>query len=327
MTTSDAGPRAKVSIIVPAYKAEGTIETCLHSLLRQDFGEIEAIVVNDCSPDRTGDLVADLARNDPRIRLLTPENNLGVHDARRLGLSAATGEYIGFVDADDFVEPNMYSTLLERLERDKADIAICSAALVSEGRRLAVRRVGIRRAEVVTTDILPKFCRLKFGSGVLWNKLYRRDVILGPGLLQLERAVDAAEDYIVNFGAFAAARTVTLCTEPLYNFVGHDSNASAQTGWGAFARLFRAYVVCLEKYTEQNPELAPLIDQLYLKQLHFPNYQMRSHGPASPDVTDHIATSLRRLADTNPLSIYSMIHSLPPPYSKFDRLLEALRKG
>jgi len=327
MSTISAAYQAKISIIVPAFRAEGSIETCVQSLQQQDLREIEVVVVNDCSPDRTGELVARLAADDPRIRLLTPEQNLGVHGARRLGLSVSTGDYIGFVDADDFVEPNMYSTLLQRLEDDVASIAICSAALVSNGRRLAVLRVGMRRTEVVTDDILPRFCRLKFGSGVLWNKLYKREVILGPGLLELEREVDASEDYIVNFGAFAAARTVTVCTDPLYNFVAHDSNASGQQGWPVFARLFRAYVVCLEKYAEQEPSLAPLIDELYLKQLHYPNYNMGQHGAPSPDVLEHIATSIQRMANVSPLSIYSILHALPLRYARLNRVLNALGKG
>jgi glycosyltransferase involved in cell wall biosynthesis len=327
MSTISTSSQAKISIIVPAFRAEGSIETCVQSLQRQDLRELEVVVVNDFSPDRTGELVARLAADDPRIRLLAPDHNLGVHGARRLGLSVSTGDYIGFVDADDFVEPNMYSTLLQRIEDDAASIAICSAALVSNGRRLAVRRVGMRRNEVVTDDILPRFCRLKFGSGVLWNKLYKREVILGPGLLELEREVDVSEDYIVNFGAFAAARTVTVCTDPLYNFVAHDSNASGQKGWSVFARLFRAYVVCLEKYAEQEPRLARLIDDLYLKQLHYPSYKMGQHGAPSPDVLEHIATSIQRMANVSPLSIYSILHALPLRYARLNRVLNALGKG
>jgi glycosyltransferase involved in cell wall biosynthesis len=324
MRTARTGNDAKISVIVPAFKAEGSIEKCVRSLLCQEHKNLEVLVVDDCSPDRLGVVVEELATEDSRVRLLRPAQNVGVHAARGMGLAAATGDYIGYVDGDDFVQHSMYSTLLKRIEEDDASIAICGAALFSNEQRLKVQRVGIRRTEVVSEGVLSRFCRLKFGSGVLWNKLYRRDVILSSGLQELEREVDGSEDYIVNFGAFASANRVTLCTEPLYNFVAHAGNVSGEKGWPVFARLLRSYVVCLEKYAAVDAKFAPLIDHLYLKLLHYDEYSMDRNDRPEPEIVDHIAASLRRMADANSLSIYSILQALPSRYAKVERVLKAL---
>src|SRR5690606_23769731 len=116
--------------------------------------------------------------------------------------------------------------------------------------------------------------------------------------------------------AFARARSVALCPEPLYNYVVHTGNASARGGWPLFARLFRAYVVCLEHYAREDPSYPPLIDKLYLKQLH----QRRSwlhDGSPDPATVEHVATSLRRLAEVSPMSILSILHSMPMWHSRF----------
>lgn len=325
MANETSGGNAKISVIIPAYKAENSIVPCVQSVLDQDFDNIEILVVNDCSPDRTRKVIEDSFANDLRVRLINPDQNVGVHAARRIGVAASTGNYIGFVDADDYVQPDMYSTLLKRMMDDNSLIAICSAALVSEGQRLSVQRIKIRRSDTVRKDVLAAFCRLKLGSGVLWNKLYKREVIEGPALMELERSVDGSEDYIVNFGAFARADTVSLCTEPLYNYVAHSASLSAEKGWTAFCRLFRAYVVCLEKYASDDPNLSRMIDRLYLKQLHFSVYLIADGDMPSSADKEHLAGSLHRIADINPSSVYNILHSLPPLYSRIERLRNIVR--
>ena len=311
-----SGPSV-VSVVVPAFNAEGSIGKCIDSIKSQDHQNLEIIVVDDGSTDGTFEIASQLSSTDPRVRVIRSAENVGVHKARALGLSHSCGGLIGFVDADDYIESQMYSTLLKAIERTGASIAICSASLISQGNRIG-RRIDVRSSKHVRRDILLKFSRMKFGSGVLWNKLYVRDVIEEPALL--DSKLEMGEDYVVNFGAFARASTVVLCRQELYNYVVHSSNASGQNGWPALAQLLRSYAVCLEIYLPSQEHLAPFINELYIKQLHFPIYRIPGERP-SEEITQNIAESFRRILAVNPSSIYSLLHAVPLWNEKIRRVL------
>lgn len=116
---------SKLSIIVPIYNVENYLNRCIDSILKQSFKDFEAILIDDGSPDRCGDIIEQYAKIDPRI-ITIHQKNQGVSAARNAGLKIAKGEYIGFVDPDDWIEPTMYSVLIQSIERYKSDIASCS---------------------------------------------------------------------------------------------------------------------------------------------------------------------------------------------------------
>ena len=113
-----------ISVIVPVYKVEPYIHQCVDSILKQTYKDLEIILIDDGSPDRCGDICDEYERKDKRVRVFHTENR-GLSAARNLGLREATGEYIGFVDSDDWIEPEMYEVLLRRLEETGADVSVC----------------------------------------------------------------------------------------------------------------------------------------------------------------------------------------------------------
>lgn len=113
-----------ISVIVPVYKAEPYIEACVGSILSQTFSDFELILVNDGSPDRSGELCDKLAKTDPRIQVIHKENG-GAATARNGGLDAAQGDYIAFVDSDDLIHPQYLEFLLQLLQTNNADFAMC----------------------------------------------------------------------------------------------------------------------------------------------------------------------------------------------------------
>lgn len=115
----------QISIIVPVYNAEKTIEKCLSSICNQTFKDLEIIVINDGSTDNSYSLCEDMASADKRIRLVT-QTNSGRSYTRNRGLELATGEWIGFVDSDDWIEANMYERLHTVCTSQHAEIAQCS---------------------------------------------------------------------------------------------------------------------------------------------------------------------------------------------------------
>ncbi len=115
---------AKISVIVPIYKVEKYIRKCVDSLVGQTLSDIEIILVDDGSPDDCGAICDAYAKQDARIKVIHKPNE-GLSEARNVGIKAATSEYIGFVDGDDYVAPDMYEVLYKNITEQNADVAVC----------------------------------------------------------------------------------------------------------------------------------------------------------------------------------------------------------
>lgn len=160
-----------ISVIVPAYNAEQTIERCLNSILGGSYKEIEVIVVNDGSVDGTAHRISAIAENDNRVNLINQQNT-GVAGARNTGLSNASGKYIAWCDSDDWVEPDWLESLHKHIVEYDADIAICRCQI--DGRP----SVNTGEVEIWNRDeAIALFLEHRELNGTLWNKLFRRDSI------------------------------------------------------------------------------------------------------------------------------------------------------
>ena len=113
---------AKVSIVVPVYKVEPYLDKCISSIVNQTYTNLEIILVDDGSPDQCPQMCDAWAEKDARIRVIHKENG-GLPDARNAGMAVATGEYIAFVDSDDWIAPDLYTHLYRRLTEDHSDIS------------------------------------------------------------------------------------------------------------------------------------------------------------------------------------------------------------
>lgn len=306
----DANQPCLISIIVPAFNTGAHIRRCVNSILGQIHKEIELIVVNDCSSDDTANILDEMAATDSRIKAIHLTENVGVHAARSRGVSVASGQYIGFVDADDWIAPEMFASLIkEATTGEGADIVICGAVLATAVGKTGRHKVRFRRRKKLENHLLERFCRLEFGSGVLWNKLYRTDLIRPYALLGLERKVDAAEDYIVNIGCFANAGRVVVLPETHYFYFVHPGSASRSTSNAkSFSRTLRAYVVCLEAYAGVLRAEFIHISNLYRLQLKLSCYQVQSFSDLT-SYCEEIRESLVRLARVYPEGVYALIHT------------------
>ena len=120
-----------ISVIVPVYKVEAYLDKCISSIVGQTYRNLEIILVDDGSPDNCGAICDAWAEQDSRIKVIHKENG-GLSDARNAGMSAATGELLGFVDSDDHISPEMYQLLYERMIADNSDISACGVEMVFE---------------------------------------------------------------------------------------------------------------------------------------------------------------------------------------------------
>lgn len=164
--------KPKVSVIVPIYNVEKYLAKCLNSLVNQTLKEIEIICVNDGSTDNSAKILEYFTKNDSRIKVIS-QQNLGISVARNAGLNIATGEYIGFVDSDDWVDLEFFEKLYNVAKENSADISC--AGFKRRGKILSTIRKSYKEIKVyedindkVVVDKLPE-------HNYIWNKIYLRD--------------------------------------------------------------------------------------------------------------------------------------------------------
>jgi glycosyltransferase involved in cell wall biosynthesis len=198
--------QALISVIIPAYNIENYIDDCLESVVFQSYGNLEIIVINDGSTDKTLEKIERFASRDKRMTVVT-EKNKGLSEARNKGLRLASGDYIAFVDGDDAIDTNYIKNLYEALKRADADISVCSY----NGVRKAVKTETV----LLRKEALSDFLTQRLGtSAVVWNKLYKREVLKG-----LKFPKDRLhEDNFFTPRALEKAKKVVIIPEKLYNY-------------------------------------------------------------------------------------------------------------
>ena len=163
-----------LSIIVPVYDVERYLQKCIDSILAQTFTDFELILVDDGSPDNCPALCDAAAAKDARIRVIHQKNG-GLSAARNAGLDAARGAWIGFVDSDDYIAPEMYEALYYAVQSTGADLALCDYAEVDEtGAPCPQMHASLSGTELTGRELLKKATDSPIQPA--WNKLYRRAI-------------------------------------------------------------------------------------------------------------------------------------------------------
>ncbi|MGN1139180.1 MAG: glycosyltransferase family 2 protein [Ruminococcus sp.] len=214
----------KVSIIVPVYKTKDTVKECVDSLLCQTLKNIEIILVDDGSPDESGKICDEFC-SDKRVKVIHKENG-GLSSARNAGLKAATGEYIGFVDSDDYVHPEMFERLYNRIISDKSDICICSHYTVdnagNNNEHFFINIPELLDKEMILNYlILPLIGANKERNeseieGFVWRNLYRRELIK-----EYEFKSEGeyfAEDIVSDLELYIKCKQISILNECLYYY-------------------------------------------------------------------------------------------------------------
>ena len=157
-----------ISIIVPVYNVEPYLRKCLDSILDQTYRDLEILIIDDGSTDGSGAICDEYAGKDDRIKVFHTENK-GLSAARNLGLDNASGDWIGFVDSDDWIEPDMYEVLLRKAEETGADVVECGCHI--DYRATSYEHPAIQRA-VSDIDAVESLIRGEIRTQV-WNKIWR----------------------------------------------------------------------------------------------------------------------------------------------------------
>lgn len=228
-----------VSVIVPVYKSEKTLTRCVESLLAQTYEDIEILLVVEAPPDGSGVLAEELAKTDSRIRILNQKNE-GVSNARNFGLQHARGEYIRFVDSDDYVMPDSVEILVRVMEETEADLVIAGFHHQYFGRRIL--KVPALEKDSITCSIsneeYPVFRADKasaeddmyklYQTGFLnmpWNKLFKRSLIQE----HFRRELNLGEDLLFNLAYMEQVEHFAVVQASVCEYIQDDRGTTLST--------------------------------------------------------------------------------------------------
>ena len=211
-------PMPKVSILIPVYNAEKTLRRCVDSVLHQEYTDFELILVDDGSRDNSPAICDNYARKDDRVKVIHAKNG-GVSRARNLGINAASGAYLQFIDADDWLTMDATKLLVRAMEEHQCDLVIADFYRVS-GERIS-HKGDIDGSVVLTREEFAQEMMenpADFYYGVLWNKLFRRDLIQ-KHQLHMDESVEWCEDFLFNLEYLLYVDRIFALQAPIYYYV------------------------------------------------------------------------------------------------------------
>ena len=215
----------KVSIIVPVYNCESSIERCLRSILTQTYQDIEVIAVDDGSKDKSGKICDKLAKEDDRLIVIHQENS-GVSKTRNKALKLATGKYIQFVDSDDYLADYATKSLVDAANKNGADLVIADFYRVIKNRISTKGKIKSKKVFSLQeyADHMIKD-PADFYYGVLWNKLYKRSIIEKYHLAMLED-INWCEDFLFNLEYVKYCKVFFAIQIPIYYYFKNENSLS-----------------------------------------------------------------------------------------------------
>lgn len=226
----------KISVIIPIYNTAEYLARCLDSILHNTYQNLEIICVNDGSTDNSLIILEQYAAADSRI-ISVNKANAGVSAARNTGLDIATGDFIAFVDSDDWVHPQYFETLVLVQGQTEADIVICRYISTGE-RNQEFNQIDLKTVEVTSvsnTDAM-KIGQLK---RLVWGRLYKRSSISG---LRFENGLQWGEDTIFSIRSLCRASNIALISSELYFYFQRETSAMRTVALRDKLALARYYV-------------------------------------------------------------------------------------
>lgn len=252
----------KISIIVPVYNIETYVAKCIKSILNQTYQNLEIIIVNDGSTDKSGKICEYYSQQDRRITLIN-QTNQGLSMARNNAIQISTGEYIGFVDGDDWIEHDMYDLLYKNIIQHDADISICGFTLENNN-DYSCAEIQQERSPIIILEGYEKMANhISTNINCVWDKLYKHslfnDIKFPKGKL--------FEDVFVTYKLIDRANRIVQSPEKKYHYVDRKSSITRECfsikKLDAIEGLSEKYFYISKKY----PELDHACKAILLKHL------------------------------------------------------------
>lgn len=241
-----------ISVIVPIYNVEKYLPKCIESILKQTYTNIEIILVNDGSPDNSIDICMNYADRDTRIKIVEKKNG-GLSDARNAGLKVATGEYVIFVDSDDFIDKNLIYDAYIKITESDSDICYFNYNQVDEQGNYLRRNILDLEDETynlyednINNYLISRIFTYKHGVEA-WNKLYRMQIIHDYKLTFIYNHEIFAEDLLFNLCYLAHTKKIATIPKGYYNYLIRPDSIMGKPKQNLFGRYLELFVR-LESY-------------------------------------------------------------------------------
>lgn len=212
----------KISVVIPIHNSEKYLAECLDSVLSQTYSNIEVILIENLSTDLSMEICKEYTRKDDRVKLFI-ENKPGAAAARNCGIKNATGEYITFVDSDDFLERQAYEIIMGKMNIYNSDLACYSFNYVDENKDIIkwytprLSKYNMKKKVYTGKETAAIFLQSKDIEGFGWNKVFKRDVFINNNIL-FEENKTAYEDMAILFDAISYCKRVIFINSKLYNY-------------------------------------------------------------------------------------------------------------
>ena len=207
-----------VSMIVPVYNSEKTLSRCIDSILNQTYRDFELILLNDGSTDTSGEICDAYAKRDSRVRVVHKENT-GVSDTRNRGIDLARGEYLQFLDSDDWITPDATALFVRTATEQQCDMVISQFyRVIGEhvSQKGAIDEDGLMDRSTYANHMMQKPADCYYG--VLWNKFYNRSIIT-ERRLRMDQSISWCEDFMFNLEYVRHTQTIYAMKVPVYYYV------------------------------------------------------------------------------------------------------------
>lgn len=245
-----------ISVIVPVYNVEKYLERCVKSIAAQTYKDLEILLIDDGSTDKSGEMCDEFLQTDSRIKVFHKQNG-GLSDARNYGIEHSAGEFISFVDSDDYIDEKMLETLHRLITENDADLAVCSAMDVFEGKEVTqvkeIKEFNLNKVEsykyMLRGDGIPSAC----------NKLYKRqtvgDVRFPVGKLY--------EDGFFTPQILKKVEKTAVTSKPMYYYFRRADSITTKPFRKGDLDVIEAYDKCVKQVKELCPEALPYAEFRY----------------------------------------------------------------
>lgn len=211
-----------ISVVIPCYNVAEWVKKCLNSVLTQTYTNLEVIAVDDGSTDNTAEILKSYT--DYRLRIVT-QRNKGVSAARNNGIDYATGDYIAFVDSDDWLEPDMYSRLYQAIVNENANVSVCNYNLAYDDRierQYSKLFNGATNIQDDTYIYFMKYCACAKPNNYIWTRLYDADLVKNSGVTFENYKL--GDDVLFNFKLLPYIKRIAWIPEGYYNYYQRTSS-------------------------------------------------------------------------------------------------------
>lgn len=236
--------KIKLSIIVPVYNAQEFLEKCLMSVLMQTLKEIEIILINDGSIDKSGEICDYFAENYDNV-LVVHQKNKGVSFARNTGISIANGEYIGFVDSDDFVDEQMFEKMYKAAKDNDCEIVFCDVEEINNNIKIIRTFETLQETTLIDRKNMNPFVLREIAGGAT-RAIYLRKSILNNNI-RFPENIKLSEDRIFNLHAIGVSQNLYYLKEGLYKSVINLNSAVHIFRTDYFEVIRNAYLLIVDK--------------------------------------------------------------------------------